>query len=79
MARACPACKSTVTIDSASHCTSCGASLDGATAVANAERGFWAENWLWIVAPVVIVAIVILLLFLFLRSEGDSGFNYKIY
>jgi|JI9StandDraft_1071089.scaffolds.fasta_scaffold299454_2 hypothetical protein len=79
MARACPACKATVELESVSHCTSCGASLVGAAATDAPSRGFLAENWLWIVLPIVITAVVVGA-FLFLSDPGDGsdGFVYQI-
>lgn len=77
MARACPACHKSVEVESAQSCIHCGASMKGA-AVAPA-RGFLAENWPWIVGPIVVVTILVLLLLWFMGSEGDSGFPYKIY
>lgn len=71
MARACPACKTTVELDSVSHCTSCGASLAGAAATEAPSRGFLAENWLWIVLPIVITAVVVGV-FLFMSDSGDG-------
>lgn len=79
MARACPACKTTVELESVSHCTACGASLAGAAETDAPSRGFLAENWLWIVLPIMITVIVVGL-FLFLTDLGDSsdGFVYTI-
>jgi hypothetical protein len=73
MARACPACKTTVELESVSHCTSCGASLAGAAATEAPSRGFLAENWLWIVLPIVITAVAVGA-FLFLSEPGDGTY-----
>lgn len=77
MARTCPACSKSVEVESARNCIHCGASM--ASAAAAPSRGFLAENWPWIVGPIVVVTILVLLLFYFMGSDGDSGFQYKIY
>lgn len=79
MARACPACKTTVELESVSHCTACGTSLAGAVETDAPSRGFFAENWLWIVLPIVITALAVGA-FLFLSNPGDGtdGFIYTI-
>ncbi|MBM3986547.1 MAG: hypothetical protein FJ294_01145 [Planctomycetes bacterium] len=77
MARICPSCHKYVEVASAHNCIHCGASMRDAAAAP--ARGFWAENWPWIVGPIVVVAILVLVLLWFMGSEGDSGPVYKIF
>ncbi len=77
MARTCPACSKSVEVETARNCIHCGASMAGSAAPA--ARGFLAENWPWIVGPIVVVTILVLLLLYFMDSEGDSGFTYTSY
>jgi ABC-type dipeptide/oligopeptide/nickel transport system permease subunit len=40
---------------------------------------FIRENWIWIVAPIVVVAVLIIALALFGGDEAVSPFQYQIF
>lgn len=42
-------------------------------------RRFLAENWLWILAPVIVVALGIGALYLFTDGEGQAPFRYALF
>jgi len=90
----CPNCKAPITIASEKNCTHCGVVLpaavveaakaaadsNGGESAAGGLAGFVAENWIWIVGPIVF-AIVVLLVIVFVFGGGDdtSPFIYSIF
>jgi hypothetical protein len=72
----CPRCKAPVAAK-ASRCTHCDAPLDAA-ADRSVVGGFLAENWAWILAPIVF-AFLILMFVLFFLGDDTSPFIYNIF
>lgn len=89
MATHCPHCKAPILVASAINCTHCGVALAGATVDATAKpaaaqpagglKGFLRENWLWIVAPIVIALIAVLLVVVVFDGDDSSAFIYNIF
>ena len=42
-------------------------------------RRFIEENWLWILAPMIVVAIGVAALVLFTHGEGQAPFRYALH
>jgi hypothetical protein len=72
--RTCPRCKAPVAAK-ASRCPQCDAPLAVERGVIG---GFLAENWAWILAPVVF-AFLILVFVLFFLDQDTSPFIYNIF
>jgi hypothetical protein len=72
----CPRCKGPVAAKD-SRCAHCDATLAGA-ADRSVVGGFLAENWAWILAPIVF-AFLILMFVLFFLGGDSSPFVYNIF
>jgi len=88
VAATCPSCKAPIEIASAKNCTRCGAVLPAevlqkARATAASRGGiatFVAENWLWIVGPIVLaIVVVFVLVYVFGGDDQPSADIYPVF